>query len=179
MSILLKRGTKAAIDDQASKGLLQKGEPLFIEDESRFAVATSPSTYQGMVKQGEMPYVAGQFTDRTTVTSNYYPTLTNIYFNNNITVNTNLARLTVSTAGIYMVHYQQLVSTVGYICYFYIRKNGTVIAQAYSNGDDTYDIVSTTLVSLQAGDYIDFYYSGTTSYAWGGPHSHFFMHRLS
>lgn len=48
MSILLKRGTKTAIDDQASKGLLQKGEPLFITDESRLAVATGTSTYQMM-----------------------------------------------------------------------------------------------------------------------------------
>lgn len=54
MSILLKRGTKTAIDDQASRGLLQQGEPLFITDESRFAVATSPTTYQSMVKQGEV-----------------------------------------------------------------------------------------------------------------------------
>lgn len=179
MSIRFKRGTKAAIDSVASKGGLLSGEPLFITDENRIAIATSNSAYQGMVKQGEVPYVAGQFTSRTSNATNYNPTLTNVYFTNNITVDTNLARLTVSIAGIYMVHYQQLVRTTGFSCYFSIRKNGVVIAHAYSDNDDTYDITNTVLVSLQAGDYVDFYYDGTTVFTWDNLHSHFFMHKIS
>lgn len=55
MSIKLKRGTRAAINAQATQGLLQTGEPLFITDESRFAVATSATQYTDMAKRDDSP----------------------------------------------------------------------------------------------------------------------------
>lgn len=186
MSILLKRGTRSAIDDQAIKGLLQSGEPLFISDESRLAIATSGFGYQAMMKQGEvtqytppvLPGVSGTLVERSTLTTNYIANIASTEFVNNVTVNSTPGRLTVNTAGIYIVHVQLLVSTAGYSCYLLIRKNGVNIAHAYSNDDTTYDLVNTVVISLQANDYIDFYFNGSTTYAWGSQHSHFFLHRI-
>lgn len=49
-TIRLKRGTKASIDSLALKGGLLEGEPLFITDEDRLAVAVSTNawTYSSM-----------------------------------------------------------------------------------------------------------------------------------
>lgn len=61
MSIKLKRGTRAAINAQATQGLLQAGEPLFITDESRFAVATSATQYTDMAKRDDSPIFFSAF----------------------------------------------------------------------------------------------------------------------
>ena len=61
MSIKLKRGTRAAINAQATQGLLQQGEPLFITDESRFAVATSATQYTDMAKRDDSPIFFSAF----------------------------------------------------------------------------------------------------------------------
>ena len=125
------------------------------------------------------PAASGNFSSYTTNTSNYSPSIFNLWLNRQCTVNTSLSRITAWSTGYYIVHAQQLVSTVGQVCYFQIRKNGAVIAHAYSNADDTYDLNCTVLVDLYSGDYIDFYYQGTTSYSWGDVHSHFFFYKVS
>lgn len=61
MSIKLKRGTRAAINAQALQGLLQAGEPLFITDESRFAVATASNAYTDMAKRDDSPIFFSAF----------------------------------------------------------------------------------------------------------------------
>ena len=190
MTILLKRGTRSALNDQANRGLLQVGEPLFITDEGRLGVGMNSSSYSTFVRQTEISdvvrtsdltnvAVAGTFTSKATSTSNYYPTFNNIWLNNNVTLDSATARITVSKAGVYLVHVQQLVSTSGTTVYLYTRKNGVTMAQSYSNNDDTYDLVSSISIYLAANDYIDFFYSGTTTYAWGDAHSYFYLQRVS
>lgn len=190
MTILLKRGTRSAFNDQSNRGLLQAGEPLFITDESRLGVGNSASSYSTFVKESEITNVvrttdltnvaaAGTLADKTTSTSNYYPTFNNIWVNNNVTIDVPTARITVSRAGVYLVHIQQLVSTGGTAAYLYTRKNGVTMAQAYSDGDNSYDLVSSISIYLAANDYIDFFYSGTTTYAWGNAHSYFYLQRVS
>lgn len=125
------------------------------------------------------PAASGNLSAYTTNTSDYNPSIFNLWLNRQCTVNTSLSRITAWSSGYYIVHAQQLVSTVAQTCYFCIRKNGTVIAYAYSNADNTYDLNCTVLVDLINGDYIDFYYGGTTTETWGGPHSHFFFHKVS
>ena len=190
MTILLKRGTRSTLNDQANRGLLQAGEPLFITDENRLGVGNSTSSYSTFVKESEITNVvrttdltnvavAGTLADKVTSTTNYYPTFNNIWVNNNVTIDIPTARITVSRAGVYLVHIQQLVSTASTSVYLYTRKNGVTMAQAYSDGDNSYDLVSSISVYLAANDYIDFFYSGTTTYAWGNTHSYFYLQRVS
>ena len=51
--IVARFGTRAALNAAAAANGLSKGEILLIDDEARFAVGTSASTYQAMMKQGE------------------------------------------------------------------------------------------------------------------------------
>lgn len=67
-NIRLKRGTKASIDSLAQRGELLEGEPLFVTDEDRLAVATASNawTYCSMKsdigqyasKMGQTSYVS-------------------------------------------------------------------------------------------------------------------------
>ena len=120
MTILLKRGTRSAFNDQSNRRLLQTGEPLFITDESRLGVGNSASSYSTFVKESEITNVvrttdltnvaaAGTLADKATSTSNYYPTFNNILVNNNVTIDVPTARITVSRSGVYLVHIQQLI----------------------------------------------------------------------
>ena len=59
-TIQLKRGTRANIDALASTGGLLEGEPLFITDENRFAVANSTSAYRATTLGGEWAAKIGQ-----------------------------------------------------------------------------------------------------------------------
>lgn len=52
-TIQLKRGTRANIDALASTGGLLEGEPLFITDENRFALASSTTAYRATTLGGE------------------------------------------------------------------------------------------------------------------------------
>jgi hypothetical protein len=51
--IILRYGTRAALDVVAAANGLLKGEPFLLDDESRFGVGLSPGTYQLFAKQGE------------------------------------------------------------------------------------------------------------------------------
>lgn len=59
-TIQLKRGTRARIDALASTGGLLEGEPLFITDENRFAIASSSSAYRATTLGGEWAAKEGQ-----------------------------------------------------------------------------------------------------------------------
>lgn len=59
-TIQLKRGTRANIDALASAGGLLEGEPLFITDENRFALASSTSSYSASTLGGEWAAKIGQ-----------------------------------------------------------------------------------------------------------------------
>lgn len=76
MSIKLKRGTRAAINAQATQGLLQQGEPLFITDESRFAVATSATQYTDMAKRDDSPILFSAFVNQITSPASNTPIVT-------------------------------------------------------------------------------------------------------
>ena len=116
------------------------------------------------------PVFSGSFNAVTNSSSNYNPVLVSTT-SNGFTVNLSSSRLTIQYEGYYHIHIQQLVSTVGSNVYLIIRKNGTNIAYAYSNNDETYDLVVAALIKCSVGDYIDFYYSGITTYTWPSPHS--------
>ena len=47
------RGTRAALNALASSGLLVPWQLYVLSDENRVAIATSTSTYQAFVKEGE------------------------------------------------------------------------------------------------------------------------------
>ncbi len=51
--IILRYGTRTALDGVAAANGLLKGEPFLLDDEQRFGVALSVSTYQLFAKQGE------------------------------------------------------------------------------------------------------------------------------
>ena len=69
IDIQLKRGTKAKIDALALKGGLLEGEPLFITDESKFAIATSSTTYQVYVKETPVAFDVRTINNNSAATS--------------------------------------------------------------------------------------------------------------
>lgn len=86
-------------------------------------------------------------------------------------------RLTTQVAGKYYVAAQQLINGGSYLC---IYKNGSEVAHAYSNADDTYDMNVSALIDLQVNDYVELYYhGGSLSYAWGDAHSRYSVFKVS
>ena len=79
--------------------------------------------------------------------------------------------LTVTVAGRYFLHAQQLVSVGAAGTYFAIRRNGTSLVHGYAINQSTYDMECSCIVKLDVGDVIDFYFSGTTNSVCGGNHS--------
>lgn len=51
--IILRYGSRVALDGAATANSLLKGEPFLVDNEARFGVALSASTYQLFAKQGE------------------------------------------------------------------------------------------------------------------------------
>jgi hypothetical protein len=51
--IILRFGTRAALNAAATAGQLSKGEPFLIDDENRLGIALSASTYETAAKQSE------------------------------------------------------------------------------------------------------------------------------
>lgn len=127
MSIKLKRGTRAAINAQALQGLLQAGEPLFITDESRFAVATASNAYTDMAKRDDSPIFFSAY-----LSSQQAPGANQPFTTWTVSVNvgggTYLATdgsYTVPKTGWYRVHgsmFKQIQATAGG---FRLRINGT------------------------------------------------------
>lgn len=117
----------------------------------------------------DWPVFAGTFASYG-VNTNYFPALVSTV-NVGFTVDAGASSLTIQQAGYYYVHAQQLVNTGGTVVYFNIRKDNNTIVHAYSNNDDTYDLVANAIIQCSVGSVISFYYSGTTTYSWGGAHS--------
>ena len=108
--------------------------------------------------------------------SNFYPTAVDNFVVGFSRSGNN--RLTAQVAGKYYVYAQQLVNTSSSI-YFHIFKNGSTVAYAYANADDTYDMVVGALVSLAVNDYIELYHGNTVSYSWPAPHSSYAVFKVS
>lgn len=141
------------------------------------ASPTSVVTITGRVTMPQQPAYSGSLQFITSTTSNFYPTSTDI-FNVGFSKSNN-NRLTVPAAGKYYVAAQQLVNTTGTGCYFQIQKNGTTVNYAYSNSDDTYDVVVSAVIDCAANDYIEIYYSGSITYGWSDAHSRYNVFKVS
>jgi len=86
-------------------------------------------------------------------------------------------RLRVDTAGIYLVHAQQLIQSGGGL-YWGIYKNGAWVAHYY-NGDGLFaDRIVTIMTYFAVNDYVEVYQSASVSNAWSGTHSSFAMHKV-
>lgn len=131
----------------------------------------------GKVTMPQQPAYYGSINGYTSTTSNFFP-VTSDTFNVGFSKSGN-NRLTAQVAGKYYVAAQQLINNTGNVLYLNIMKNGTTIAHAYANGDDTYDMNVSALVSLAVNDYIEIYYSYTLTYAWGGGHSSYSVFKVS
>jgi len=87
------------------------------------------------------------------------------------------SRLRVDSAGVYIIHAQQLVQA-GWGLYWGIRKNGVDVAYAY-NGNGFFDDRTVTYMAYFAvNDYVEVYQSANVSNSWTGAHSAFAMHKV-
>lgn len=181
-TLQLKRGTRAKINALASTGGLLEGEPLFITDEKKLAVASAVNAYStaamldsnGVVLTPNRPVFQGSFGSYTASTSNYTPQLLTD-FSTNVVVNSANSSITVPITGKYLVQAHQLVNTTSTTVYLTVRQNGSQFKYAYSNNDDTYDLQINCIMNLSANDIVSFYYQGTTTYSWSGSHSSVFL----
>lgn len=184
-TLQLKRGTRAKIDALASSGGLLEGEPLFITDEKKLAVASAVNTYNtaamldsnGVVLTPNRPVFQGSFGSYPASTSNYTPQLLTD-FSTNVVVNSANSSITVPITGKYLVQAHQLVNTTSTTVYLTVRQNGSPIKYAYSNNDDSYnsyDLQINCIMNLSANDIVSFYYLGTTTYSWSSAHSSVFL----
>lgn len=129
----------------------------------------------GKVTMPQQPVYAGSLNGTGSV-SNYYPVASDNFVVGFSRSGNN--RLTAQVAGKYYVYAQQLVNTSGGV-YFHIFKNGSSVVYAYSNSDDTYDVVAGALVDLQVNDYVELYYGNNVSYSWPAPHSSYTVFKVS
>jgi hypothetical protein len=181
-TVQLKRGTRAKIDALASTGGLLEGEPLFITDEKKLAVASTTNAYttaamldsNGVVLTPNRPVFQGSFGSYTATTTNYSPQLLTD-FATNVVVNSTGSSITVPITGKYLIQAHQLVNTASTSAYLVIRLNSGFFKYAYSNGDDSYDLQINAIVNLSANDIVSFYYQGSTTYSWSGSHSSVFL----
>lgn len=128
----------------------------------------------GYVTMPQQPVYGGSLTG--VASSNFYPTAVDNFVVGFSRSGNN--RLTAQVAGKYYVYAQQLVNTSSSI-YFHIFKNGSTVAYAYANADDTYDMVVGALVDLAVNDYIELYHGNTVSYSWPAPHSSYAVFKVS
>lgn len=126
----------------------------------------------GRVNFPQKPIFQGSFSSYTSNTSNYNPNL-NTTFNRGFTITAASSRITVPISGVYYFYCQQLIRTAGTSVYLNIRPNGiSNEAYAYNEGGTTpTDVIVAASINLTAGQYVDFYYAGTTTYSWSGGHS--------
>lgn len=80
-------------------------------------------------------------------------------------------KYTIVTAGIYYIHFQQLINTTASATYLMIHKNGASNKFAWQTGSHMEDMTVTNLLSLAVGDYIQCYQSVAVANAWEGEHS--------
>ena len=128
----------------------------------------------GVVTMPQQPVYGGSLNG--TAGSNFYPTAVDNFVVGFSRSGNN--RLTAQVAGKYYVYAQQLINTSSSL-YFHIFKNGSSVAYAYANADDTYDVIVGALVNLAVNDYIELYHGNTVSYAWPAPHSSYAAFKVS
>lgn len=128
----------------------------------------------GTVTMPQQPVYGGSLTG--VASSNFYPTAVDNFVVGFSRSGNN--RLTAQVAGKYYVYAQQLINTSSSL-YFHIFKNGSSVAYAYANADDTYDVIVGALVSLAVNDYIELYHGNTVSYSWPAPHSSYAVFKVS
>lgn len=132
----------------------------------------------GGILTSNSPSFTGEFATYTVATSNYFPTLS-AYTAVNLTVDAAASKITVPLTGWYYIYCQQLITvSTGNAVYLSIFKNGVEQKCAYNSGRTTYDMNVGCILSLNANDYITFYYTGTTAYTWTGGHSSVLMYLL-
>ncbi len=78
--------------------------------------------------------------------------------------------LVAPVAGVYFVHFQQLMNTPGAV-YLELRHNGNNLLHGWFPAGMMEDMVVSRLVVMNAGDTISFFINGSLSNAWGGAHS--------
>jgi len=174
MSSSVIKQQSSGIATETQSGLVSTGTQSFAGNKTfsgtTIAFTGTAVNVSGNVFTPNRPMFSGSFSPYTSNTSNYNPNLVTS-FNVGFAVNAGQSRITVPVAGKYFIQAQQLVNTVGTAVYLHIRKNSNTVRYAYSNNDDTYDMNVSAMVDCAANDYIDFYYSGTTTYSWAEPHT--------
>lgn len=132
------------------------------------------TTISGKVTMPQQPVYSGSL-QYVSNSANFYPVTYDTFIIGFSKSGNN--RLTAQVAGKYLVNAQQLVNGGTYFC---IHKNGSEVAHAYANADDTYDVVVSALIDLQVNDYVELYHhGGTISYAWGDAHSRYSVVKVS
>lgn len=125
---------------------------------------------------GGVVYFQSRFTSKTG--TSFVPAFDAGYLTaEGITADVSIAKLTVVTAGKYVVFFHQLSSTSGGT-YLQCRKNGVNVVHAYSSNATTYDHSSSVILNCAAGDTIDFFWNGKVTSAWSNEHSSVYVHRL-
>lgn len=94
----------------------------------------------------------------------------NEQFNRGIT-KTDSKTYTVVTAGMYFMHFQQLINSAAGSPYLMIRINGVTVKQAWQTGSHMEDMVVSDLRQLAVGDTIKLYQSLAVTNSWGAEHS--------
>lgn len=92
---------------------------------------------------------------------------------NNGFTKTNSTTLTVQTAGIYFIAFQQLIVGGGANGYLYLYVNGVEKTYTYIIAGSQRDYGNTWLGLLNVGDTIRLYNSHATASCWSGGHSDF------
>lgn len=122
----------------------------------------------GIITQTERPIFNGQLGGYAYARANYVASLST-HSNTGFIIEND--RIYPQHQGTYYFQAGQLIRTTSVTAYMYLRKNGTNIVWGYSNSDSNYDIKCNAIIEMEVGDYLDIYYSGTTSYSWSGEHS--------
>ena len=140
---------------------------ISVDTNSKMTISVPVTIPQQPVYSGTLQYVGSG--------TNFYPVTYDTFITGFSKSGNN--RLTAQTAGKYYVAVQQLINGGAYLCIF---KNGSEIAHAYSNADDTYDMNVSALIDLQVNDYVEIYYhGGNLTYAWGDAHSRYTVFKVS
>lgn len=85
---------------------------------------------------------------------------------------------TVQVAGIYYMHFQQLISATGTAPYLMLRINNSTVRQAWQVGSHMGDMSVSDLRPLSVGDTIRLYQSVAVAGNWTGAHSAYKIFRI-
>lgn len=113
-----------------------------------------------------MPYAGGTLSSENGIT---YKIMYE-QFNYGIT-KTDTTTYTVTQAGIYYIHFQQLINSNTNSPYLMLRINNTTVKQAWQVASHMEDMVVSDLRALAVGDTIRLYQSVSVTNSWGDLHS--------